>query len=63
MNDWHAITIVRTLFSQSCSGIIQEGLYSEGDVVKTMVNRGLVGWYIDKGIQCLWDCSIVIDIE
>ena len=63
VNDWHAITIVRTLFSQSCSGIIQEGLYSEGDVVKTMVNRGLVGWYIDKGIQCLWDCSIVIDIE
>ena len=28
LNDWHAIRIVKTLFfSQSCSGISQEGLY------------------------------------
>jgi len=55
LNDWHAIRIVKMLFSASLSA--KKGYMSEGDVVKTVVNGGLVNWCIDAGIKF----SMVID--
>jgi len=58
LNDWHAIRIVKTLFSASLAVVsAKKGYMSEGDVVKTVVNGGLVNWCIDAGIKF----SMVID--
>ena len=41
-------------FSASPAVVLaKKGYMSEGNVVKTVVNRGLVGRYSDAGIQCL----------
>jgi len=51
LNDWHTIRIVKTLFSANLAVVLaKKGYMSEGDVVKTMVNEGLVNWYSDAGI-------------